>query len=83
MEPLKSTQLLMISFLFMAQRFAVKCLDKRRIKMKRGESMALNERDILSRLSNPFIVNMHYCFQASTVVYYVLDLLNGNIYTVY
>ncbi|XP_065907289.1 beta-adrenergic receptor kinase 1-like [Dysidea avara] len=57
--------------------FAVKCLDKRRIKMKRGESMALNERDILSRLSNPFIVNMHYCFQASTVVYYVLDLLNG------
>ena len=42
--------------------------------------MALNERDILSRLSNPFIVNMHYCFQASTIVYYVLDLLNGDIY---
>jgi hypothetical protein len=30
----------------------MKCLDKKRIKMKQGESLALNERIMLSSVSN-------------------------------
>lgn len=30
----------------------MKCLDKKRIKLKSGESMAINERVILSRVSS-------------------------------
>ena len=32
--------------------YAMKCLDKKRIKMKQGESLALNERIMLSSVSN-------------------------------
>lgn len=34
-----------------ALRYAMKCLDKKRIKMKQGETLALNERIMLSLVS--------------------------------
>lgn len=34
-----------------APRYAMKCLDKKRIKMKQGETLALNERIMLSLVS--------------------------------
>lgn len=33
------------------ERYAMKCLDKKRIKMKQGETLALNERLMLSLVS--------------------------------
>lgn len=36
---------------FFAPRYAMKCLDKKRIKMKQGETLALNERIMLSLVS--------------------------------
>lgn len=46
--------------------YAMKCLDKKRIKMKQGETLALNERIMLSLVSTgqdcPFIVCMTYAF---------------------
>lgn len=35
----------------MSPRYAMKCLDKKRIKMKQGETLALNERIMLSLVS--------------------------------
>lgn len=32
-------------------RYAMKCLDKKRIKLKQGETLALNERIMLSMVS--------------------------------
>lgn len=61
--------------------YAMKCLDKKRIKMKQGEMLALNERIMLSLVSTgddcPFIVNMTYAFQTLEKLYFVLDLMNG------
>lgn len=61
--------------------YAMKCLDKKRIKMKQGEMLALNERIMLSLVSTgddcPFIVNMTYAFQTHDKLYFVLDLMNG------
>ncbi len=37
--------------------YAMKCLDKKRIKMKQGESLALNERIMLSAVSNEVGIN--------------------------
>lgn len=64
-----------ISIIF--YRFALKCLDKKRLKLKKGEDVAINERNILMRVSSPFIVNMYYCFQSPTKLFFVLDLMNG------
>ena len=36
-----------------------------------------NERDLLSKLNHPFIVNMHFSFQNNNYLYLVIDLLNG------
>ena len=36
-----------------------------------------NERDLLSKLNHPFIVNMHFSFQNNNFLYLVIDLLTG------
>ena len=59
----------------------MKCLDKKRIKMKQGESLALNERMMLSSVSSedgsPFIVCMSYAFHTADKLCFILDLMNG------
>ena len=62
--------------------YAMKCLDKKRIKMKSGEQLALNERFILQVISTgsddcPFIVGMTYAFTTPYKVCFLLDLMNG------
>uniref|UniRef100_A0A670ZYD1 G protein-coupled receptor kinase n=1 Tax=Pseudonaja textilis TaxID=8673 RepID=A0A670ZYD1_PSETE len=61
-------------------RYAMKCLDKKRIKMKQGETLALNERIMLSLVSTgdcPFIVCMTYAFHTPDKLCFILDLMNG------
>ena len=41
----------LLCFLIFLNRYAMKCLDKKRIKMKGGETLALNERIMLSLVS--------------------------------
>ncbi|CAF0901241.1 unnamed protein product [Rotaria sordida] len=62
--------------------YAMKCLDKKRIKMKQGETLALNERIMLSLVSIgeegcPFIVCMTYAFHTTDKLCFILDLMNG------
>ncbi len=49
----------------------VKIIDNQNIKNIK------NERDLLSKLNHPFIVNMHFSFQNSNYLYLVMDLLTG------
>ena len=59
----------------------IQCLDKKRIKMKQGETLALNERIMLSLVSTghdcPFIVCMTYAFHTPDKLCFILDLMNG------
>ncbi|XP_065663895.1 G protein-coupled receptor kinase 3 isoform X2 [Hydra vulgaris] len=57
--------------------YAMKSLDKKRIKLKQGETLALNERAMLSFVNNPFIVCMTYAFHTPDKLCFVLDLMNG------
>ncbi|XP_033325549.1 G protein-coupled receptor kinase 1 isoform X1 [Megalopta genalis] len=61
--------------------YAMKSLDKKRIKMKQGETLSLNERIMLSAVSTgvdcPFIVCMTYAFQTPDKLCFILDLMNG------
>lgn len=45
----------------------MKCLDKKRIKMKQGETLALNERIMLSLVSTG--VGWHAYFQSCGLLY--------------
>ena len=57
--------------------FALKQMSKLKIIDKKSEKSINSEREFLSKLHNPFIVNMHYAFQDKDTLYLVMDLLSG------
>jgi len=57
--------------------FALKEMSKAKVIDKRSERSIKAERELLSQLRNPFIVNMHYAFQDVDNLYLVMDLLTG------
>ncbi|XP_019741652.1 rhodopsin kinase 2-like [Hippocampus comes] len=59
------------------QMYACKKLDKRRLKKKGGERLALQEKRILAKVNNLFIVNLAYAYENNTHLCLVMDLMNG------
>ena len=57
--------------------FALKEMSKVKIIDRRSEISIMSERNLLSTLHHPFIVNMHFAFQDFYNLYLVMDLLNG------
>ena len=57
--------------------YALKEMSKLKIIDKKSEKSINSEREFLSKLSHPFIVNMHYAFQDKQNLYLVMDILNG------
>jgi serine/threonine protein kinase len=55
----------------------MKEMSKARIITKRSIKSVMNERQILTQLHNPFIVNMYYAFQDRDNLYLVMDMLSG------
>lgn len=52
-------------------------MQKVKVIDKRSEKSIKYERELLSRLKHPFIVNMYYSFQDYDNLYLVLDYLDG------
>ncbi|KAJ1828442.1 serine/threonine protein kinase, partial [Coemansia sp. RSA 2703] len=60
--------------------FAAKILDKRHIIKEKKIKYVNIERDILQALHHPFVVRLHYAFQDSQSLYFVIDLAaNGEL----
>ena len=57
--------------------FALKEMSKLKIIEKKSEKSINSEREFLSVLHHPFIVNMHYAFQDKDNLYLVMDMLSG------
>jgi serine/threonine protein kinase len=57
--------------------FAMKEMSKAKIIDKKSEKSINYERELLSKMNHPFIVNMHYAFQDKENLYIVIDLLTG------
>jgi serine/threonine protein kinase len=57
--------------------FAMKEMSKTKIIDKKSDKSVKSERDLLSKMSHPFIVNMHFSFQDNENLYLVMDLLSG------
>ena len=52
-------------------------MSKLKVLDKKSEKSINSEREFLSKLHNPFIVNMYYAFQDSENLYLVMDLMTG------
>ena len=57
--------------------YAIKEMSKTKIIDKNSVDSIQGEREILSNLHHPFIVNMVYAFQDRDFLYLVMDLLPG------
>lgn len=57
--------------------YAMKEMNKKRIKIKRSEQLTLSERAALSALNSPFVVNLKYSFQTKDQIFLILDLMTG------
>lgn len=57
--------------------YACKKLDKRRLKKKGGERLALIEKQILEKVNSRFVINLAYAYDDKTHLCLVMDLMNG------
>lgn len=57
--------------------YAMKVMNKKRIRAKKSEQLALNERACLAAVDSPFVVNLKYSFQTKEDLYLILDLMTG------
>uniref|UniRef100_H3B618 G protein-coupled receptor kinase n=1 Tax=Latimeria chalumnae TaxID=7897 RepID=H3B618_LATCH len=57
--------------------YACKKLEKKRIKKRKGDSMALNEKQILEKVNSRFVVSLAYAYETKDALCLVLTLMNG------
>uniref|UniRef100_A0A7S2EA79 Protein kinase domain-containing protein n=1 Tax=Trieres chinensis TaxID=1514140 RepID=A0A7S2EA79_TRICV len=57
--------------------YAMKVMNKKRIKIKKSETLTLNERECLAAVDSPFVVNLKYAFQSKEDIFLILDLMTG------
>lgn len=57
--------------------YAMKEMAKAKIIDKKSESSVKYEKELLSKIKHPFIVNMHFAFQDFENLYIVMDYLFG------
>ncbi|XP_067656914.1 G protein-coupled receptor kinase 5-like [Haliotis asinina] len=57
--------------------YACKKLEKKRIKKRKGEPMALNEKQILQKINSRFVVSLAYAFETKEALCLVLTIMNG------
>ena len=57
--------------------FAMKEMSKARIIDRKSVKSIIFEREILSKLNHPFIINLHFSFQDSDKLYLIVDLVKG------
>lgn len=57
--------------------YAMKEMSKARVLSKKSVVSVMNERELLTALRHPFIVNMHFAFQDRDNLYLVTDLMPG------
>uniref|UniRef100_H2ZPA1 G protein-coupled receptor kinase n=1 Tax=Ciona savignyi TaxID=51511 RepID=H2ZPA1_CIOSA len=57
--------------------YACKRLEKKRIKKRKGEAMALNEKQILESVNSRFVVSLGYAYETKDALNLVLTIMNG------
>ncbi|XP_031551114.1 G protein-coupled receptor kinase 5-like [Actinia tenebrosa] len=57
--------------------YAMKKLEKKRIKRRKGEAMALNEKTLLEKIDSRFVVSLAYAYETKDALCMVLTLMNG------
>lgn len=57
--------------------YALKKLEKKRVKKRHAETLSLNEKQILQKVVSPFVVSLAYAYETKDALCLVLTLMNG------
>lgn len=57
--------------------YALKKLEKKRVKKRHAEVLSLNEKQILQKINSPFVVSLAYAYETKDALCLVLTLMNG------
>jgi serine/threonine protein kinase len=57
--------------------YAIKAMEKKKVKNEKSEWMVLSERDALAQMNSRFVLNLRYAFHDPENLYFVFDLLSG------
>ncbi|KAI6176929.1 G protein-coupled receptor kinase [Aphelenchoides bicaudatus] len=57
--------------------YALKKLEKKRVKKRHAETLSLNEKQILQKINSPFVVSLGYAYETKDALCLVLTLMNG------
>ncbi|KAL7848259.1 hypothetical protein AOLI_G00229770 [Acnodon oligacanthus] len=57
--------------------YACKKLEKKRVKKRNGETLALNEKQVLEKVNSRFVVSLAYAYETKDALCLVLTLMNG------
>jgi len=57
--------------------YACKRLEKKRVKKRKGEAMALNEKQLLESVNSNFVVSLGYAYETKDALNLVLTIMNG------
>uniref|UniRef100_A0AC35EV67 G protein-coupled receptor kinase n=1 Tax=Panagrolaimus sp. PS1159 TaxID=55785 RepID=A0AC35EV67_9BILA len=57
--------------------YALKKLEKKRVKKRHAETLSLNEKQILQKVNSPFVVSLAYAYETKDALCLVLTLMNG------
>jgi G protein-coupled receptor kinase len=57
--------------------YALKKLEKKRVKRRHGEKLARNEKQVLERVSSRFVVSLAYAYQSKDSLCMILTLMGG------
>ncbi|VDN03448.1 unnamed protein product [Thelazia callipaeda] len=57
--------------------YALKKLEKKRVKKRHAEILSLNEKQILQKINSPFVVSLAYAYETKDALCLVLTLMNG------
>jgi beta-adrenergic-receptor kinase len=57
--------------------FAMKQLDKKRLKKEGQEMSVIHERNVLAEMTSKFVTNLKYAFHDKDTLYLVMDLMEG------
>lgn len=73
----KPTYNIILLFINSGKWYALKILEKTEVVRKNSVDQVINEKNLLSELHNPFLVNMFYAFTDNECCYMILDLCLG------
>jgi len=57
--------------------YSMKKLDKPFLKRTKQEQHTINERILLSKMNNPFLVKLYCCFQDNEHLYFIMEFIQG------